>query len=141
MPKYLGTTLRELVNQRCGLLVPGAGNALAARVIEDAGFKAVYLSGAGLTNQFYGIPDLGFINLHDVASHAAAISDVVQIPLIVDIDTGFGNAVNVYQSVKTLGRAGAHAVQIEDQSMPKRCGHLHTAPFQNPLQINLPETV
>ncbi len=123
MPKYLGTTLRELVNQKRGLLVPGAGNALAARVIEDAGFEAVYLSGAGLTNQFYGMPDLGFIHLHDVASHAAAISDAVQIPLIVDIDTGFGNAVNVYHSVKTLGRAGAHAVQIEDQSMPKRCGH------------------
>ena len=123
MPSYLGSTLRKLVNQKRGLLVPGAGNALAARVIEDAGFEAIYLSGAGLTNQLYGMPELGFINLNDVAANAAAIADVVQIPLIVDIDTGFGNAVNVYHSVKVLGRAGAHAVQIEDQAMPKRCGH------------------
>jgi len=123
MPAYLGSVLRKLVNERRGLLVPGAGNALAARLIEDAGFEAVYLSGAGLTNQFYGIPDLGFISLNDVAAHAAAIRDVVQIPLIVDIDTGFGNAVNVYHSVKVLERSGANAVQIEDQAMPKRCGH------------------
>ncbi len=123
MSGHLGTSLRKLVNEKRGLLVPGAGNALAARVIEDAGFEAVYLSGAGLTNQFYGIPDLGFINLNDVVAHTAAIRDVVQIPLIVDIDTGFGNAVNVYHSVRALERAGANAVQIEDQAMPKRCGH------------------
>jgi len=83
----------------------------------------VYLSGAGLTNQFYGIPDLGFISLNDVAAHTSAICDVVQIPLIVDIDTGFGNAVNVHHTVKVLERAGASAIQIEDQSSPKRCGH------------------
>ena len=123
MSIYLGTTLRQLVNQKRGLLVPGAGNALAARLIEDAGFEAVYLSGAGLTNQFYGIPDLGFINLNDVATNTAAICNVIQIPLIVDIDTGFGNAVNVHHSVKVLERAGASAIQIEDQAMPKRCGH------------------
>lgn len=123
MSAYLGTTLRQLVNERRGLLVPGAGNALAARLIEDAGFKAVYLSGAGLTNQFYGIPDLGFINLNDVAANTAAICNVIQIPLIVDIDTGFGNAVNVHHTVKVLERAGASAIQIEDQATPKRCGH------------------
>ena len=72
---HLGTRLRKLINERRGLLVPGAGNALAARVIEDAGFEAVYLSGAGLTNQFYGIPDLGFISLNDIAAHTAAIRD------------------------------------------------------------------
>ena len=80
MPVHLGSTLRRLVNEKRGLLVPGAGNALAARLIEDAGFEAVYLSGAGLTNQFYGIPDLGFISLNDVAAHTSAICDVVQIP-------------------------------------------------------------
>lgn len=120
---HLGTKLRSLINERRGLLVPGAGNALAARVIEDAGFEAVYLSGAGLTNQFYGIPDLGFISLNDVASHTAAIRDVIQLPLIVDIDVGFGNAVNVHHTIKVLERSGANAVQIEDQAMPKRCGH------------------
>jgi 2-methylisocitrate lyase-like PEP mutase family enzyme len=92
-------------------------------VIEDAGFEAVYLSGAGLTNQFYGIPDLGFIGLNDVAAHTAAIRDVIRLPLIVDIDVGFGNAVNVHHTIKVLERAGANAVQIEDQAMPKRCGH------------------
>jgi 2-methylisocitrate lyase-like PEP mutase family enzyme len=120
---HLGTRLRQLINERRGLLVPGAGNALAARVIEDAGFEAIYLSGAGLTNQFYGIPDLGFMSLNDVATHTAAIRDVVQLPLIVDIDVGFGNAVNVHHTVKVLERSGANAVQIEDQAMPKRCGH------------------
>lgn len=120
---HLSTKLRQLINERRGLLVPGAGNALAARVIEDAGFEAVYLSGAGLTNQFYGIPDLGFISLNDVASHTAAIRDVIQLPLIVDIDVGFGNAVNVHHTIKVLERSGANAVQIEDQAMPKRCGH------------------
>ncbi len=123
MSTHLGTALRQLVNEKRGLLVPGAGNALAARLIEDAGFAAVYLSGAGLTNQFYGMPDLGFINLNDVAANTAAICNVVQIPLIVDIDTGFGNAVNVHHTVKVLERAGASAIQIEDQEMPKRCGH------------------
>ena len=123
MPIHLGTTLRQLVNQRRGLLVPGAGNALAARLVEDAGFEAVYLSGAGLTNQFYGMPDLGFINLNDVAANTSAICNVVKIPLIVDIDTGFGNAVNVHHTVKVLERAGASAIQLEDQAMPKRCGH------------------
>jgi 2-methylisocitrate lyase-like PEP mutase family enzyme len=120
---HLGTKLRKLVNERRGLLVPGAGNALAARVIEDAGFEAVYLSGAGLTNQFYGIPDLGFISLNDVAANTAAIRDVINLPLIVDIDVGFGNAVNVHHTIKVLERSGANAVQIEDQAMPKRCGH------------------
>jgi 2-methylisocitrate lyase-like PEP mutase family enzyme len=123
VPTHLGTILRKLVNEKRGLLVPGAGNALAARVIEDSGFEAVYLSGAGLTNQFYGIPDLGFIGLNDVAAHTSAICEVVKIPLIVDIDTGFGNAVNVYHAVKILERAGASAIQIEDQVSPKRCGH------------------
>lgn len=116
-------TLRERVHQRNGLLVPGAFNALSARTIADLGFEAVYLSGAGLTNMYYGLPDLAFISLRDVVEHTAAIRDAVEIPLIVDIDTGFGNAVNVRQTIRALERAGADAVQIEDQASPKRCGH------------------
>lgn len=108
---------------RRGLLVPGCGNALAARVIEDLGFEAVYLSGAGLTNQYYALPDLGFIGLKDVVEHTAAVRDAVALPLIVDADTGFGNALNVRQAVRALERAGANAVQLEDQVMPKKCGH------------------
>lgn len=122
-PTNLGRVLRAKLNERRGLLVPGCGNALAARVIESLGFEAAYLSGAGLTNNFYGIPDLGFIHLGDVAQHTAAIRDAVQLPLIVDADTGFGNALNVRQTVRTLERAGANAIQLEDQVMPKKCGH------------------
>ena len=123
MSTHPGTLLRRHLNERRGLLVPGAGNALAARVIEDMGFEAVYLSGAGLTNNFYGMPDLGFISLSDVAQHCAAMRDAVVLPLIVDADTGFGNALNVRHAVRTLERAGANAIQLEDQVSPKKCGH------------------
>lgn len=115
--------LKERVNQRNGLLVPGAFNAMSARVIADLGFEAVYLTGAGLTNMHYGMPDLSYIGLRDVAEHTRCIRDAVDIPLIVDIDTGFGNAVNVHHTIRVLERAGADAVQIEDQVFPKRCGH------------------
>jgi len=118
-----GALLRAKLNERRGLLVPGCANALAARVIETLRFEAVYLSGAGLTNTFYGIPDLGFLHLGDVVQHTAAIRDAVQLPLIVDADTGFGNALNVRQAVRALERAGANAIQLEDQVMPKKCGH------------------
>lgn len=121
--QHPGALLRKHVEARKGLLVPGAGNALAARVIETMGFEAVYLSGAGLTNNFYGMPDLGFVNLTDLANHTAAIRDAVALPLIVDADTGFGNALNVRHTVRTLERAGANAIQLEDQVMPKKCGH------------------
>jgi 2-methylisocitrate lyase-like PEP mutase family enzyme len=115
--------LRSKVQARQGLLVPGAFNALSARVVADMGFEAVYLSGAGLTNMLYGLPDLAFIGLQDVAQATAAIRGAVDIPLIVDADTGFGNALNVAHTVKVLERAGADALQLEDQVFPKRCGH------------------
>lgn len=121
-----GTRLRQLVNARRGLMVPGAANALAARVIEHLGFEAVYLSGAGLTNTFYGMPDLGFVGLTDIAQHTAAIRDAVALPIVVDADTGFGNALNVRHAVRTLERAGANAIQLEDQAMPKKCGHFES---------------
>lgn len=105
------------------MLLPGAANALAARIIEDLGFGAVYLSGAGLTNTYLGKPDLGFVGLHDIAQHTAMIRDATDLPIIVDADTGFGNALNVHHTIRTLERAGASAVQIEDQVNPKRCGH------------------
>jgi 2-methylisocitrate lyase-like PEP mutase family enzyme len=115
--------LRQRVEQRNGLLVPGAFNAMSAKVIADQGFEAVYLTGAGLTNMYYGAPDLGVIGLADVVEATARIRDAVELPLIVDIDTGFGNAVNVWHTVRSVERAGADAVQLEDQSFPKRCGH------------------
>jgi 2-methylisocitrate lyase-like PEP mutase family enzyme len=118
-----GETLRAAVAERRALLVPGAADALAARIIEDLGFEAVYLTGAGLANAAFGVPDLGLVTLTEVVSAAAAITDVCALPLIVDADTGFGNALNVIRAVRLLERAGANALQIEDQIFPKRCGH------------------
>jgi 2-methylisocitrate lyase-like PEP mutase family enzyme len=115
--------LREMLAHDRGVVLPGAPNALAARVIADLGFKAIYLTGAGLTNMDLGLPDLGFMDLSQVAEHVLAIRGVVDLPLIVDADTGFGNAINVAHTVKTLEQAGASAIQIEDQHAPKRCGH------------------
>ena len=120
-----GTVLKEKINARRGLMVAGAANALAARLIQQLGFEAVYLSGAGITNTFYGIPDLGFISLADLAQHTAATRDAVDLPIIVDADTGFGNELNVRHTVRTLERAGANAIQLEDQAMPKKCGHFN----------------
>src|ERR1700731_320642 len=123
MRPNLSKILRTKLLERRGLLVPGAANALAARLVEDLGFESVYLSGAGLTNSLWAIPDLGFISLEELAQHAAAIRQAVNLPSIVDADTGFGNAVNVWHCVRVLERAGADAIQIEDQIMPKKCGH------------------
>ena len=125
MTSDLGKVLRSKLNERRGLLVPGAANALAAVVIADLGFEAVYLSGAGLTNTLLGIPDLGFLSLPEIAQHATAIREAVEIPVLVDAETGFGNALNVRHSVRVLERAGANAIQIEDQVMPKKCGHFN----------------
>jgi 2-methylisocitrate lyase-like PEP mutase family enzyme len=107
------------------MIVPGAANALSARIIEDLGFEAVYLSGAGIANTFLGVPDIGLVSLPELAQHTAAIRDAIRLPLIVDADTGFGNANNVSHTIRTLERAGANAIQLEDQVMPKRCGHFN----------------
>lgn len=115
--------LKQLVEARRGLLVPGAFNALSAKVIEDLGFKAIYVTGAGVTNMWFGMPDQGFMGLAEIADHTARIRDAVNVPLLVDADTGFGNALNVYHTVRTLERAGADCIQLEDQVAPKRCGH------------------
>ena len=120
-----GSVLKEKINQRRGLVVAGAANALAARLIQQLGFEAVYLSGAGITNTFYGMPDLGFISLADLVQHTAATRDAVALPIIVDADTGFGNEMNVRHTVRTLERAGANAIQLEDQASPKKCGHFN----------------
>jgi 2-methylisocitrate lyase-like PEP mutase family enzyme len=111
--------------QRRGVVVVGAPNALSARVVEQLGFDAVYLTGAGITNTFYGTPDLGFIGLADLVQHTSAVRDAVALPIIVDADTGFDNALNVRHTVRSLERAGANAIQLEDQLMPKKCGHFN----------------
>lgn len=115
--------LRTLAQARRGVVVPGAFNALSARVVADLGFEAIYVTGAGVTNMWFGLPDQAFMGLSDIADHTARIRDAVEVPLIVDADTGFGNALNTYHAVRTLERAGADCIQIEDQVSPKRCGH------------------
>lgn len=119
----INRAFRARLSEERALLLPGAANALAARVIADMGFEAIYLSGAGLTNTYLGMPDLGFIGLPEIAQHTATMRDATDLPIIVDADTGFGNALNVRHTIRTLERAGASAVQIEDQVNPKRCGH------------------
>jgi len=116
-------TLKTLVNARRGVIVPGAFNALSARVIEDLGFEAIYVTGAGVTNMNLGLPDQGFMGLAEIAEATSRIRDAVGLPLLVDMDTGFGNALNTYHSVRVLERAGADCIQLEDQVAPKRCGH------------------
>lgn len=115
--------LKQAAGERRALLVPGVMNALAARVADDMGFEAFYITGAGVTNAYLGLPDVALISLSQLADHVSAIRNITEKPLIVDGDTGFGNAVNVWHTIRTLERAGASAVQLEDQVFPKRCGH------------------
>ncbi|TSH89166.1 carboxyvinyl-carboxyphosphonate phosphorylmutase [Verticiella sediminum] len=106
------------------LTTPGVYDALTALLVERAGFEAAYLSGASIAYTRLGRPDIGLLSLDDVASVTGNIRERVGLHLIVDADTGFGNALNVTRTVKLLERAGASAIQLEDQTLPKRCGHL-----------------
>jgi len=115
--------LKHVLGERRAVLVPGAPNALTARIIEDLGFEAIYLTGAGLANTSLGVPDIGLVTLTELVDATAAVTAVTALPLIVDADTGFGNALNVVRTVRALERAGAAAIQLEDQVAPKRCGH------------------
>jgi len=114
---------RNMLSPGAALLLPGVSNALAARVVADQGFPVAYVTGAGIANTFLGVPDIGLVTVTELAEHVAAIRDAFPGPLVVDADTGFGNAVNLVRTVQLLERAGADALQIEDQVFPKRCGH------------------
>jgi len=116
-------TLKKILARRDAVIVPGVANAMFARVVEATGFEAVYVTGAGIANMLLGAPDIGLTTMSEVADTVARIADTVSIPLIVDADTGFGNAVNMVRTVKVLERAGAAGLQIEDQIFPKKCGH------------------
>jgi methylisocitrate lyase len=115
--------LRQVI-ERETIQVPGAANALMGRLIERLGFDAVYLSGAALSAGVLAMPDVGLFTLTELAQNAAWLARAVEIPVIVDADTGFGDTVNVERTVRELERAGVAAIQLEDQSLPKRCGHL-----------------
>lgn len=114
---------RAMLKPGAALILPGVANALAARVVADCGFSAAYVTGAGIANSYLGIPDNGLVTLSELADHVAAIRAVFAGPLMVDADTGFGNALNMRRTVEVLERAGADAIQTEDQVFPKRCGH------------------
>lgn len=128
--------LKQALGGKRALLVPGAGNALTARIIEDLGFEAIYLTGAGLANFGLGVPDIGLVGVSELVEATAAITDVTSLPLVVDGDTGFGNALNTLRTVRLIERAGASALQLEDQVFPKKCGH-----FAGKAVIPLPEMV
>lgn len=120
-------SIRSLIDSarvdRRAIVLPGAFDALSARLIEAAGFPAIYVTGAGLANSSLGVPDIGLVTVTEVRDHVARIADAVDVPLVVDADTGFGNAINMRRTVRLLERAGASALQIEDQIFPKKCGH------------------
>ncbi|WP_024302327.1 methylisocitrate lyase [Pseudogulbenkiania sp. MAI-1] len=118
-----GNRFRQAVEQEKPLQVMGAVNAYAARLAEHAGFKALYLSGGGVAACSCGIPDLGITTLEDVLIDVRRITEVTELPLLVDIDTGWGGAFNIARAIRSLEKAGAAAVHIEDQVQQKRCGH------------------
>jgi 2-methylisocitrate lyase-like PEP mutase family enzyme len=116
--------LRERLEKKM-LLAPGVYDALTALIAEQAGAEAVYLSGASIAYSRLGRPDIGLVSATEVADTIAALRDRIRVPIIADADNGFGNALNVQRTVRVFERMGANALQLEDQSMPKRCGHLH----------------
>ena len=125
LPRQLaGERFRSLLGDRAILQLPGAHNGLAALQAKAAGFKALYLSGAAMSASM-GLPDLGIITVDDVAFFIRQIARATRLPLLVDGDTGYGEALNVMHMVRTFEEAGAAAVHIEDQVLPKKCGHLN----------------
>ncbi|MEM3351782.1 MAG: methylisocitrate lyase [Saccharolobus sp.] len=126
--------MSQVLRESDFLIIPGVFNPFTAILAKKVGFKAVYLSGGALTSS-YGLPDIGLISLEEVADMVRKIKEVVDIPVIVDADTGFGEAINVYRTVKVLEKAGADAIQIEDQRMPKKCGHLEGKEVVEPLEM------
>ena len=118
------TGLAQRLTRRELLVAPGCYDALSALLVERAGFDAAYVSGASIAYTRFGRPDIGLVSFSEVADTVGSIRERVAIPLIVDMDTGFGNALNVQRTVRLLARAGASALQLEDQVTPKRCGHL-----------------
>jgi 2-methylisocitrate lyase-like PEP mutase family enzyme len=117
-------TLKQRLQQAEILIAPGVYDAFSALMVERAGFEAMYLSGASVAYTRLGAPDIGLVSFAEVCETVATIRERSKLPMIVDADTGFGNALNVQRTVARLERAGASAIQLEDQTSPKRCGHL-----------------
>lgn len=117
-------SFRKLLNERESILLPGAFNALVAKLIEAKGFEAVYCTGAGISTSLLGLPDIGLISLSEMTQMVGYICSAVKLPVISDADTGFGNAINVMRTVWEFEKVGAAGIHIEDQVSPKRCGHV-----------------
>src|SRR5918999_4515091 len=115
--------LKQLFKRDRLLVAPGCFDGLSARLVEEAGFEAAYLSGGAVARSM-GIPDIGLVTMSEVIERAAQVTSVINIPVIADADTGYGNAVNLVRTVREYERAGVAAIHIEDQITPKRCGHL-----------------
>lgn len=118
------TQLRQLLKNREILVAPGAHDALSARIIDKAGFNAVYFTGYGQAASYLGTPDVGLLTMTEMAARVHNFASAVNIPVIADGDTGFGNAINVMRTVREYEAAGAAAIQLEDQVAPKKCGHM-----------------
>jgi methylisocitrate lyase len=118
------TRLRQLIEDKALLIMPGAYDVISARLVQQAGFQAIQASGANIVACHYGVPDYSLVSAREMAEHTGRIAGSVDVPVMGDADTGFGNAVNTYLTIKEFERAGAAGVNIEDQIMPKRCGHL-----------------
>ncbi|WP_027706861.1 methylisocitrate lyase [Zooshikella ganghwensis] len=118
-----GTRFRQRVSAQSPLQIVGTINAYCAMLAEQAGHQAIYLSGAGVANASFGLPDLGMTSLADVLEDVRRITAASQLPILVDIDTGFGGALTIARTIKSMEQAGAAAVHIEDQVQQKRCGH------------------
>jgi 2-methylisocitrate lyase-like PEP mutase family enzyme len=123
-PARATTRLRALLKEPAPLILPGCFNAMSARILEHAGFPALYMSGYGTSLNLLGLPDAGLITLTEMALNAKLIASAVRAPLIADADTGFGNAINVVRTVEEYIRAGVAGMHLEDQVAPKRCGHV-----------------
>ncbi|MEP4559915.1 MAG: isocitrate lyase/PEP mutase family protein, partial [Nitratireductor sp.] len=117
-------SLRKRLQTPPILVAPGVYDALSGLIAEQAGAETVYLSGASIAYTRFGRPDIGLVSMSEVADTIAALRDRVGLPILVDADNGFGNALNVQRTVRVFERMGAGALQLEDQTMPKRCGHL-----------------
>jgi 2-methylisocitrate lyase-like PEP mutase family enzyme len=122
--KRATTQLRELIGRGPTLYVPGCYNAMSARVLENAGFGAIYMTGYGTSLALTGLPDVGLTTMSEMVANARYIASAVGIPLIADADTGFGNAINVIRTVREYIGAGVAGIHMEDQVSPKRCGHV-----------------
>lgn len=118
------TKIRQLLQQKNLIVAPGAHDALTAKIIANAGFDAVYMTGYGQAASHLGCPDVGLLTMTEMAARAGAIVEACGIPVIADADTGFGNAVNVKRTLREYEKAGVAVIQLEDQVMPKKCGHM-----------------